>query len=267
MSYTPKEVPENNVTPIHPLINFLYLIGVVVTFGALAYWILGAIASLLVTQMSPQMEQRIGQQLVSTLETSEPEQQEYLENLLETLYEPQTIQVPLTLHVIDYEQPNAAVLPGGHILLTEGLLEQAESENELAFVLAHELGHVVARDSLKGLGRSLVLLTVTSALGFGTGGSTPPGLDTLTNLTSLHYSRQQETAADLYALSTLVEVYGHGGYGLDFFTRIKTEDKGRLELFSTHPLTQQRINYLHEIAQERGWKMTGEATDLPAGFE
>ncbi|MGF1482463.1 MAG: M48 family metallopeptidase [Cyanophyceae cyanobacterium] len=269
MSYTPKEVPEHvNVTPVHPLVNFLYLVGTVITFSALVYWLLGLVAAQLIIRISPEMEARIGQQLIATVETSKPQQQEYLEELLASLHEPQTISVPLTLHVVDYEQPNAAVLPGGHILLTEGLLKQAESENELAFVLAHELGHIVARDSLRGLGRSLVLLTVTSALGFGTGGSPPSGLVTLTGqLTDLHYSRQQETAADLYALTALIRVYGHGGYGLDFFARTQKEDKGKLGLFSTHPLTQQRLDYLRKVAREREWKMTGKATDLPASFE
>ena len=86
--------------------------------------------------------------------------------------------------------------------MTTALLEEAESENELAFVLAHELGDHVAKDPLKGLERSLVFLTVASALGMGTGNA---DVVTLTgSLTNLHYSRQQETAADLYALEAIV---------------------------------------------------------------
>ena len=143
------------------------------------------------------------------------------------------------------------------------LLEEAESENEIAFVLAHDLGHHINRDPLKGLGRSLVFLTISSALGIGAGNA---DIVTLTgSLTNLHYSRQQESAADIYALRAIVNLYGHGGSSLDFFQRMQTKDpRGKLSAyFSIHPLTQERINYLHQVATQQGWHMTGEVTNLP----
>ena len=53
-------------------------------------------------------------------------------------------------------EPNAAAFPGGWILVTEGLLADVRTENELAFVLAHELGHFHNRDHLRRLGRGVV---------------------------------------------------------------------------------------------------------------
>lgn len=61
------------------------------------------------------------------------------------------------LALVEEEEPNAMALPGGAILLTSGLLETVDSENGLAFVLAHELGHYAHRDHLRSLSRGLAL--------------------------------------------------------------------------------------------------------------
>jgi predicted Zn-dependent protease len=271
MVYKPQELPEDiNVTPVHPLVNFAYLLGTVVVFSVVVYLILGAIATQLVTRISPEMETKIGQQLLTTVPItatkSNLKQRQYLQSLLTSLDKSNSNNsVPLTIHLQESAYANAIIIPGGHIIVTTTLLEEAESENELAFVLAHEIGHHVAKDTLKGLGRSLVFLTVASALGIGNKNA---NIVTLTgSITDLHYSRQQESAADIYALSSLVDLYGHGEAGLDFFQRILAKDRdNRGELsayFSTHPLTQVRIDALNRVAIKQGWQMSGETTDLP----
>ncbi len=61
-------------------------------------------------------------------------------------------------------EPNAAAFPGGWILVTEGLLSDVRTENELALVLAHELGHFRNRDHLRRLGRSVVYGLAVAAI-------------------------------------------------------------------------------------------------------
>ena len=271
MVYKPKEIPEDvNVTPIHPLVNFAYLLGTVLVVSTLIYLGLGAIATQLATRISPEMEAKIGQHLVSDMaekaEKIDSKQQQYLDDLLAELEKSDSSSyTPLTIHVQKSKVSNAVIFPGGHIFVTTTLLAEAESENELAFVLAHELGHHVTRDHLKGLGRSLVFLTIASVLGIGSGDVNVVGITG--SLTNLHYSRQQESAADIYALKAIVNCYGHGDASLDFFNRIQREERdSRGELssyFSTHPLTHKRIDYLYQIAKQKGWKMKGEITDLP----
>lgn len=271
MVYKPKELPEEiNVTPIHPLVNFAYLLGTVVIFSAVIYLILGAIATQLATRISPEMETKIGRQLLATIPTTATEsnlkQRQYLQSLLNSIERSNfDNSVPLTIHLQESKQANAMIIPGGHIIVTTTLLEEARSENELAFVLAHEIGHHAAKDPLKGLGRSLVFLTVASTLGVGSGNA---DIVTLTgSITDLHYSRQQESTADIYALSKTIDLYGHGAGSLNFFQRIQAKNKnnrGKLfAYFSTHPLTQVRIDNLNQVAQEKGWQMTGETTNLP----
>ncbi len=274
MEYKPREIPDEvnvNVTTVHPLVNFGNLLITVIVFSGLIYLGLGFVADRLVTRISPEMEMKIGQQFAPTppkaISKSRSQQLEYLNKILLSL--PLTdvdTSIPLTLHIQESEIPNAAIFPGGHIMVTTALLKTAESENEIAFVLAHELGHFVARDPLKGLGRSLVFLTVASALGMGSNNTDIVGLTG--SVTNLHYSRKQETAADIYALGAMVKVYGHVGFSLDFFERIKAKDtRNQIDsYFSTHPLTEDRIEHLSELAKSQGWQTTGEKTELPEGI-
>lgn len=270
MTYKPKEITEEvNVTAIHPLVDLAYLLGTVIVFSVLIYLGLGVIATQLVTHISPELEVKIGKQLLSTVPNiaseANSQQQQYLESLLTDLQTTSINRPPLSIHIHKDKHANAVIIPGGHIIVTTALLTEAESENELAFVLAHELGHHVAKDPLKGLGRSLVGITIATVLGIGSGNV---DIVTLTgSLTDLHYSRRQETAADVYALSAIIDLYGHGGASLDFFKRILAKNRDRrgklAAYFSTHPLTQARIDYLYRVASQKGWQMTGEVTDLP----
>ena len=281
MTYTPKEIPEEiNVTPVHPLVNFGHLLATVAIASVAIYAGLGFAAVGLVSQLSPKTEQKIGQALLLAaappplILEDEPTTQ-YLNQLLTSL-KPSALQSrpPLTIHLVDEPAVNAAILPGGHVLVMTGLLEAVESENELAFVLAHELGHFAARDPLRALGRSLVFLSLASALGLGSSGSNgASALVAMTgNLNELHYSRQQESAADHYALSLIVQKYQHGGHSLDLFERLQAQETelGPLvyqpELLSTHPLTQNRIDNLKQLAREQGWSLDGTAAPLPEGL-
>ena len=161
MVYKPKELPEDiNVTPIHPLANLAHLLATVVIASTIVYFSLGAIATQLAVRISPELETKIGNQLLSSVPKAEfdSQQQRYLQSLLASISTTH-LDVPVTIHLQKSKSSNAMIIPGGHIIVTTALLESAESENELAFVLAHELGHHVARDPLKALGRSLVFVS------------------------------------------------------------------------------------------------------------
>lgn len=54
--------------------------------------------------------------------------------------------LPVTIEVVDVGVPNAFALPGGHILVLRGLIDKVETPEQLAGVIAHELGHVAHRD-------------------------------------------------------------------------------------------------------------------------
>ncbi|MEM1254294.1 MAG: M48 family metallopeptidase [Cyanobacteria bacterium P01_H01_bin.21] len=275
MKYTPREiVDEVNVTPVHPLVNFGYLLGTVAAAGIALYVGLGVAAAQIATRIGPNAEVRVGKVVFEGLFSEadviqEGSQVEYLRSLAESLHTDALAQRPEPqIYILDEPIPNAMVIPGGHIFVTTGLLADIETENELAFVLAHELGHHENRDTLRSLGRTLVFLSLNSFLAIG-GVQLPPMLTGSVSLADLHYSRDQEQKADVYALEIMQERYGHIDYALDFFERLNEYEldlgvaNQLIEWQSTHPLTESRIEHLEAIATNRGWALEGEPTALP----
>jgi Zn-dependent protease with chaperone function len=170
---------------------------------------------------------------------------------------------PFRVGVLDDPDPNAIALPGGAILVTSGLLDQVRSENELALVLGHELGHFRARDHLRGLGRSLAAQLVLGAVG--SSGELVSGLSVLAgNLAQRSFDRRQESAADAFGLSLVAAEYGHVAGAGDFFTRLAGEpargsrpERRLAAYFDTHPLHADRIAVLAAEARAHGWATDG----------
>ena len=163
--------------------------------------------------------------------------------------------------VVDSGDANAAALPGGYIVVTSGLIEEVESENELAFVLGHELGHFHNRDHLRRLGRAVVY-SLALGIVFGSSGTSVPDLGGLAgNLTSRGFDRRQESEADRFGLSLVQAEYGHIGSSWQFFHRL-SEAAGELEdlvaYLSTHPASSARIEELRRYAEQQGWPLEGE---------
>ena len=154
----------------------------------------------------------------------------------------------LKVAVVDFDIPNAFALPGGQVIIMRGLLTGAEGPDEVAGVLAHEIGHIVHRHPLRGFLRaagfelllSFVIGDVPLLIELAVEGG---GL-----LLALSYSRDMERQADDFAVEMLTRTK-IGSAGLQaFFKRIAelqtkagTEDSGGTSYFSTHPDTAGRI--------------------------
>ncbi len=273
--YVPKEILEEvNVTPVHPLVNLAYLFGTVAVVGSIIYGILGITASQLATQLGPETEEKIGASITAAFPARTAEEDsriQYLERLLASL-EADVRKTgldngqypPLKVRTLDADEENAMVTAGSYLFVTDGLLAAVNSENELAFVLAHELGHLHNRDPLKALGRSLVLFTLSSLVGNST-------LINIVNVSNLSYSRSQETAADDYASELIQAHYRHVGSSLGFFERNQEPELGALgtiaEWQQTHPLSSNRIQRLENKFEQRGWPEAGKITPLPDNIE
>ena len=165
------------------------------------------------------------------------------------------------LQIDDSDEPNAMAFPGGLIVVTRGLLDGIGSENELAFVLGHELGHFNNRDHMRSLGRGFVLaVAFQMALG-GDGGF---GLS-IADLASRRFSRSQESAADVIGLSLVYREYGHVADATRFFERLEAEGIGDSKIASyasTHPAAASRIADLQSLARDNGWSLNGSRTDF-----
>ncbi|MDJ0749511.1 MAG: M48 family metallopeptidase [Woeseiaceae bacterium] len=166
------------------------------------------------------------------------------------------------VEINDSSVSNAMALPGGLIIVTTGLLDEVESENELAFVLGHEIGHFRNRDHLRALGRGVVLSMVFVVT---TGRDVSNiGLN-IADLALRGFSRRQEAAADEFGLELVYTNYGHVNEAWRLFERWDERDGeslGVASYLSTHPQHDDRIENLERLAAEQGWPMSGNITPL-----
>lgn len=166
------------------------------------------------------------------------------------------------VEIDDSDVANAVALPGGLIVVTEGLLDQVESENELAFVLGHELGHFRNRDHLRALGRGIVLsLFLATTMGNDVSNI---GVN-VTDLALRGFSRQQESSADEFGLALVYTHYGHVDEAWRLFEKWDDSDSRMRDLVSytsTHPAAGNRVASLKQQATREGWPVEGLITEL-----
>lgn len=152
--------------------------------------------------------------------------------------------------VVKSDVVNAFALPGGYIVVFTGLMKKAESPEEVAGVLAHELNHVLQRHGLERIVKQLGFVAVVSiVLGNqqGLGGVMKQlGVELMT----LKFGRAQETEADLTGLQLLHQARIDPSGMITFFQRLAEKDEGRVEWFSTHPMSSARADRLKaELAE------------------
>jgi predicted Zn-dependent protease len=148
----------------------------------------------------------------------------------------------IRVHIGNDSEPNAFATLGGHIVLNQGLIEHVQSENALAMVLAHEIGHIKHRDPIVSLGGGVAVAILFSALIGGSDGGTLAGW--AVGLTQMKFSRDQETRADDEALAALRAHYGHTNGAdefFDHFAQTYSEAAQRPAFVSTHPALPSRL--------------------------
>ena len=257
-----------NVSKTHPLKEFALLAGGLLAVVVGVYFLLGLAVDLIVPRLSMDLEKKLAGAFIGKLADSEKTEAatRSVQAMVDRLQDRcASLPYTITVHVQQADAINAAALPGGHMVVFTGLLAKMTSENELAFVLAHELGHYAHRDHLRGLGRALVLMTASTVL-LGADNSINSMIGKGLMLTELTFSRKQETQADEFALETLACHYGHVAGATSFFEKIPAEgDPGRFgHYFASHPENRRRIDHLKALAHEHGYT-TGDLLPLPAG--
>ena len=110
----------------------------------------------------------------------------------------------LTVSVLDHDMINAFALPGNYIVFFRGLIEKAQTPEEVAAVFAHEIGHVVSRDPTRHALRSAGSLGVLGLL-FGDFAGGAAVLLLAERLIEAQYSQGAESDADVFAHSVLIE--------------------------------------------------------------
>ena len=139
--------------------------------------------------------------------------------------------------VADDKSVNAFAMPGGYVVMHTGLMQLAETSEEVAGVLAHEVSHVELRHSLRGMAQSIGLYAALSVLVGDLSGLASLGGDLL----KLKFSRDHETEADRAGLKALVAAKIPPQGMRDFFGKMAAQSKLELGFLSTHPASTERM--------------------------
>jgi Zn-dependent protease with chaperone function len=152
--------------------------------------------------------------------------------------------------VADSPEVNAFAMPGGYVVVYTGLIKAADSAEEVAGVLAHEVQHVELRHSLKNLIHGLGWRAVLAlALGDLSGGVWAGMAE---QLGGMAYGRDLERQADLEGLKALKRA-GIAPQGmLSFFAKLAKQEGPGLALLSSHPATEERMDNLRRAIAEQG---------------
>lgn len=270
MKYTPVQPPEGiNVSEEHPLKSFFILSAGAIGLILGALLILSLVADLIVGYIPIEYErslfenQNLGDLIADSEGQTSTEVEAYLLKLVDSLhqqadhkYQDHKFKVSLS----PMPEPNAFAAPGGYIVVTNGLLKSIESENGLAMVLAHEIGHHYERHPLRGMGRGIVVgLFLVTLSGFDGGGLAENFLGQTTLIGQLAYSRKQETDADEIGIDLLTRHYQHASGASEFFAYIQREglhEHAPPAFLSTHPSPEKRLEYLSKSEQQNSGKKT-----------
>ena len=149
---------------------------------------------------------------------------------------------------------NAFALPGGPIFITEGLLRQLKSEAELAGVLGHEIGHVIARHSSEHLAKAQLTQGLLSAAVIGTGDFTTAQIGQMVgSMINMRYGRDDELESDALGIRIMAEAGYDPRAMLGVMETLAKASSGsrQPEFFSTHPHPDNRQTRIREEIAKR----------------
>ncbi|MGA1296160.1 MAG: M48 family metalloprotease [Burkholderiaceae bacterium] len=221
--------------------------------------------------LSPSTERKLGESIMRDIRRSQAGDEDldviaYLEALGRRLIDASKSGQDFEFFLVRDSSLNAFALPGGFIGVHAGLIAAAESESELAGVLAHEIGHVTQRHIARMLGKSRdagiaqMVGLVLAALAARSNTQATPGLIALGQQMAqdqmLSFSRDAEREADRIGFDTLTRA-GFDPQGMvSFFGRIqrasRVYESAAPAYLRTHPLTTERMSDMQaRIRQER----------------
>jgi predicted Zn-dependent protease len=216
---------------------------------------------------SIEKEIALGKQLAQEVERQakiidEPVIAEYVNRVGQNLVRNSDAKVPFTIKVLDSEDVNAFALPGGFFFVNSGLILKADTEAELAGVMSHEIAHVAARHGTRQATRGEVMNLASIPLifmGGWAGYGARQAASVLIPVGFLSFSRGFESEADMLGLQYMYKTGYDPGAFVDFFEKIQSLEKKKpgtmSKVFSTHPLTEDRIvtaqKNIQELLKER----------------
>lgn len=157
----------------------------------------------------------------------------------------------LDIKILQDDELNALCYPNGNIYITRGLYNRIKTDEQLTFVIAHEMAHYKNKDHLMNLRQSIsggVAIIVLSVARGSADADVVKLVDNVLEITDLKYSRRSEEKADYYAGKILLQTFGSVKGGIELLEILgRNNELYELELLSTHPLINKRIKNLQSL--------------------
>ena len=167
--------------------------------------------------------------------------------LVDKLQNAASLGIPLALTVVHRPESNAFAIPGGHIYVFEGLIDTSSTPDELAGVLAHEIGHVAHRDGTRAILQQAGLSFLFGMLlgDFVGGGAV---VVAARNVLQSSYSREQEAAADAYGVALMSKAGGDPRALGTLLGKIGGATEPGMKILRDHPDTKARIAEVNRLS-------------------
>jgi beta-barrel assembly-enhancing protease len=224
-------------------------LGLALILVALYFWVLPPAAEYLASKLPIQTEMQLGDKMYEQF-TADYSIDQPLTKKANEFWRALHIEsdYPVNITVVDEETPNAFALPGGHIVIYSGIIHRMKDYGELVGLLGHEYTHVAGKHTTRMLYRNLSSYFFVSMLLGDASGIIVTIAANANSLKQLGFNRELEHQADVggYDLMSQRQISPDGM--LRLFEVLKKADAGITvpRFLSTHPLTDDRINYIHE---------------------
>ncbi len=244
--------------------NMRRLIGVLMLIVVSAGLVAVPVAPVSAALISTQQEIEIGRQAAAEIEgefgiVTDPALNQYVTNVgLRVAAVSERRELPWTFKILNENEVNAISLPGGFIYVTRGMLSFLRSRDELAFVLAHEIGHVAKRHHVQIIERNFFSSIVLSLI-FGRDATAAQIANFARFLMTRGFSREAEFEADRVGVSYAHRARFDAAAGLAFMERLRAaegRDPSNFEvLFRTHPALADRIVRVRQQLRGLGYQV------------
>ncbi|MGE5110154.1 MAG: M48 family metallopeptidase [Acidobacteriaceae bacterium] len=211
---------------------------------------------------SLEKEEALGREMSQEVEQharilKDPVIEEYVNRIGQNLVRNSDAVVPFTIKVVEDDEVNAFTLPGGFFYVNTGLIMAADSESELAGVMAHEIAHVAARHATKNMTKgqiwniaSIPLIFIGGPVGF----AVQEAAGLAVPMSFLKFSRDAEREADLLGIQYEYKTGYDPTSFVSFFEKLKAQEKKKRNFiskaFATHPMTVDRVERAQEEISE-----------------
>lgn len=261
-----KQIDHSNDTIFnnpHKRFEFLLASGFILSIGFLLvfiFWAWKPVTNFIADQIPYSFEEKLAAKILNEVDLLKSSEQEKLRvEELQKAFSHLQKSLPnefqqIKFYISNDRNPNAFALPGGHIIFTKGLLENAKNIEEILGVMAHEVSHITNRHSLKSLMQSAGVFILVDFIIGGFSGTIAAVLDQSSLLLTSSYSREFETEADNNAWNILVQSNVNPNGMISFFETLQIEEKKSMfnsqeietfiNFYSTHPSTSDRIDNL-----------------------